>query len=679
MGEHEGSASINSGKGNAEPSRSSVERFESALRAIESAPPFSKVQWVTRLLDSSRRLMREPAGVEYVSSIAPRIAASGIFADTDWNSPELLQPGMAPETLAGGDPGLVALELLSDLRLLAVVEGRDSAPGLSEEHARHHLTEVLALNLDYVFGRETETARAQGPLFPVICNVMRFIAESVGRDQLLERLVQEIWRLLRQRPVKVESIRAMITQVSVYCYDPETNVVPVPGAESLISALYGPTSACRTDPGVAEYEAFLPNMDDNQLQQEASTFARTMHDTGLVSPYHATFIRFLLAHRQGVIPQALGLSSTGIDGYLSYRSLVLELIDRMVFPETCQCIYGLACLLERGGLYPSSIAPSLWRQTKLILHEENRKLLANAFGESRPPEVYLLAGVISVLGQPLGIGQGNNPTCQSARAISLWAYSDPDYLLQLIAWAARDNEIVMHFEGERITSRDLPAGVAEVVHPDLDPVSLVLVPHLDRIYGQMGRMIDDEGEDPHRRINPEFHGWRVGRGFCIAVDVVSGNLKDYRDFVRRFYGSYHPFYNGGQPVIHPQPVGVAITDSFAAFVGWHAITILRCSLDQKGTMRVYFYNPNNDSGQDWGNGVKVSTEGNGELYGESSLPVAQFASRLYLFHFDPLEQGAPERVPDEEIESVVAMGVESWAAEKGGAQELAAHPGRTGS
>lgn len=669
---------MNPGNDTIQPSATAVERFEAALEAMESAPPFSKFQRVTRLLDSARRLMREPSGLAYLSSVVPRIAASGIFGDTDWETPELLQPTMAPETLASGDSGLVALELLSDLRLLAVAEGRDTVPGVSAEQARHHLTEVLALNLDYVFGRETEAARQHGTLFAAISNTMAYIAESIGRDQLLEKLIQEIWRLLRQRPIKVDRIRAMITQVSLYYYDPETSMTPVPGAESLISALYGPTAACRNDPGVAAYEALLPNMDDNQLQQEASTFARTMHDTGLVSPYHASFVRFLLTNRQGVIPSALGLSSTGIDGYLSYRSLVLELIDRTVYPETCQCIYGLACLLERGGLYNPSIAPSLWRQTKLALHEETRALITGVFGDSLPPEVFLLAGVISVLGQPLGIGQGNNPTCQSARAISLWAYSDPDYLLQLIAWAARDNEIVMHFEGARVTSRDLPPGVALAVHPDLDPVSLVLVPHLDRIYAQMGRLIEDETEDPHRRINPEFHGWRVGRGFCIAVDVTSGNLQDYRNFIRRFYGSYHPFYNGGQPVIHPQPVGVAITDSFAAFVGWHAITILRCSLDQKGVMRVYFYNPNNDSGQDWGNGVIVSTEGNGELYGESSLPVGEFASRLYLFHFDPLEEGSPDRVPQEEVESVVAMGVNSWASEKGGGQELAAHPGTPG-
>ncbi len=643
---------------------SAIERFETALRAMENAPRFSKFQHTTRVLDSARRLLCQPNGVQYLADHASRFAPAGLFLDTDWERPELLLPALAPHTLASGDPGLVTLELLSDLRMLAVADHREATPGFSSELARHHLTEVLALNLDYVFRRETEVSRERGPVFEAICNAMVFIAEDIGREQLLEKLVQEIWRLLRQRPVKVDHIRAMITQVSLYYADPDSGHGPVHGAESLISALYGPTPSCRRDPGVDAYESMLASMDDPHLQQEASTFARTMHDTGLASPYHATFLRFLHARHQGLIPQALGLSSTGTDGYLTYRSLVLELIERAVFPETCQCIYGLSCLLERGTLYNPSIAPSLWRQSKLELHQDTKDHLRWTYGDTRPAEVFLLAGVISVLGSPLGIGQGNNPTCQSARAISLWAYSDPDYLLQLITWAARDREIVMHFEGQRISSKDLPLGMAEVVAPDLDPLSHVLVPHLDRIYAEMGRLADEAGIDPHWRINPEFHGWRVGRGFAIAVDVATGFLENYSDFIRSFYGSYHPYYNGGQPVVHPQPVGLAVTDSAATFVGWHAITLLRCSIDQTGEMRVYFYNPNNDSGQDWGDGVIVSTEGTGEVYGESSLPFEQFASRLYLFHFDPLEQGHPERVPDEDIDRVIQQGITSWASEK---------------
>ena len=83
-----------------------------------------------------------------------------------------------------------------------------------------------------------------------------------------------------------------------------------------------------------------------------------------------------------------------------------------------------------------------------------------------------------------------------------------------------------------------------------------------------------------------------------------------------------------------------------------------------GVMRVYFFNPNNDSGQDWGDGVVVGTAGNGERAGEGSLPFDQFASRLYIFHTDPLENGEPEKIPAEDIETIVGYIERSWGAER---------------
>jgi hypothetical protein len=165
-------------------------------------------------------------------------------------------------------------------------------------------------------------------------------------------------------------------------------------------------------------------------------------------------------------------------------------------------------------------------------------------------------------------------------------------------------------------------------------------------------------------VNPEFHGWSCGRGFSINVDVATGNLIELETFLRHFYGSYHPYYNGGQPLIHPQPAGIAVTDDTSRFIGWHAITILRVDLDPENVMRVYFYNPNNDSGQDWGDDIQVSTAGHSERYGEASLPFEQFASRLYIFHYDPLEPGKPALVSTEELQRVTQRIHVSWGADR---------------
>jgi hypothetical protein len=88
------------------------------------------------------------------------------------------------------------------------------------------------------------------------------------------------------------------------------------------------------------------------------------------------------------------------------------------------------------------------------------------------------------------------------------------------------------------------------------------------------------------------------------------------------------------------------------------------ALDQEEVMRAYFYNPNNDSGQDWGHGVVVSTHGHGERSGEASLPFRELASRLYIFHYDRAVSPLPGAVPDEEVEAVCAMARESWAADR---------------
>jgi len=117
-------------------------------------------------------------------------------------------------------------------------------------------------------------------------------------------------------------------------------------------------------------------------------------------------------------------------------------------------------------------------------------------------------------------------------------------------------------------------------------------------------------------------------------------------------------------LIHPQPAGIAATDRAGRFVGWYAITILRAALDPEGQMRAYFYNPNNDSGQDWGDGVLVSTSGCGERFGEGSLPFEEFASRLYIFHFDPLERGELADVDQEERQRVVERIYRSWGASR---------------
>ncbi|MHC5260674.1 hypothetical protein ACYSUO_22560 [Streptomyces sp. UC4497] len=642
-----------------------VASLDDAIQAMAETRDFGKHTKLRRLLEALRRVLVQPGGAAAVQARAQALEEAGLFQGTDWATPEILIPALVGPGLHSGDADTVVMEATSELRMLAVARGDFAHPTLPAEDARQFLSQVLGANLELLFNVPSEAERIQqGRTAQLVRDLFRHLADEIGYDTVLDKLVDEIWRILRQRPIQVEAAQALITRISIYRNDPDValGVSSGQGIDRLISSLFGTTEACREDPGLDVFRSRLEAMDAVGLQYEATGFARAMHDTGLVSPYHAELLRFLLSESEHLylVGEALGLSDTGRNCLMRYSQLVHRLIEVAVHPQTAQCVYGLALLLDRGILYEPPVVPALWRQLALELSPVAHERLTTVFGDTPGPRARLVAGVLSVLGLPLGVGQGDNPTCQSARALSMWAYNDPDYLLQVVVWAARDDEILMHFEGQPISSKDSGAGVASTLPTDLDPVSLLVVPHLDRIYAEMGRRCVDRPGDPHRWVNPEFHGWWTARGFHINVDVATGNLVELDEFLRQFHASYHPFYNGEQPLIHPQPAGVAVTDSAARYVGWHAITILRVAPDPQDVMRVYFYNPNNDSGQDWGDGVVVSTAGNGERFGEGSLPFDQFASRLYIFHADPLEHGEPERVPAEDVARIIGYIERSW-------------------
>ncbi|WP_404345283.1 hypothetical protein [Vreelandella venusta] len=641
-----------------------LSKFDDAVRLLSQAPAFSKPAKLPRVFDTARRVLMQAGGCAALEARAADFESAGIFAGSDWETPQYLIPTLTTYSLKSADANVVVIEALSELRLLAVAKGDYPHTLISQEQAHHYLTQVMAINLWLLFNAPSEAEReTQGRLANISRQLFQHLAERIGYEYVIDQLIDEIWRILKQRPIQVDAIKQMITQIALCQANPDIDLgASGHGADRLVSSLYGPTQACREDPGIDVYRARLERMDNATLQAESTGFARAMHDTGLVSPYHAVLLRYLLEEGDHLLSEALGLSSTGRDCLLCYRELVHALIRSGVYPATAQAVYGLALLLERGILYQPPVAPAMWRQLNLQLSEWAEDRLTLAYGDVASPRARLIEGVLCMLGLPLGVGQGNNPTCQSARALSMWAYNDPDYLLQMVTWAARDDEIIMHFEGQPISSNESVSGVAAHLPMDLDPVSLIVVPHLDRIYAEMGRRCIGREGDPHRWVNPEFHGWWSGRGFSINVDVATGKLCEVDTFIRHFYASYHPYYNGNQPLIHPQPAGIAVTDSAARFIGWHAITILRASLDPNDVMRVYFYNPNNDSGQDWGDGVKVSTSGNGERFGEASLPFEQFTSRLYIYHYDPLERGELATVTDEELKRVEGFLHRSWGA-----------------
>ncbi len=650
------------------PTPGPVLDFVRTLDALDQSRPFAKGVHQTRLLAQTTKAMALPDGVSALYEHAARFDEAGVFAGSDWEHAANLQPSLVRGALTGGG-ATASLDALSQLRMLAVAVGDAERDDLTAAAARSFLDDTVARNIDLLFPESTEARRESGgPALDRAQRLFEFVADRLGSGGIIRSLVDECERVLLQRPIVVHRVEAMLATAETAlalqadgaddAADPDTTL---DRARALIAARRGPTDRSRRHPEPAAYEAALRELDHESLAEEARTIGDSMDSTGLVSAAHATLLRFVAVHSSALLPDALALDSIGRASLAEHPVLVGDLIARAVAPETARCIHGLSRLLNRGILFFQPVPPGLHRLLVIDVDDTVAdQLHAQAPTSDLDANALLLAATMSVIGQPRGVDQGNNPTCQAARGISLWSQNDVGFLLDLIASAARDGEVVMPFEGDAIRSSELTFGLAGELDPELDAVSLVLTPHLDKIYMEMSRRTIGRGEDGHRWVNPEFHGWWVHRDFASAVEAGTGNIQHFDEFVRLFHATYHPVHNGDRDVVYAQPCGVASTDPNGAFVGWHAVSIQRVAQDPDGGWRVYFFNPNRDKGQAWGPDMQTSTHGRGELEGESSLPFEQFAMRLYVFHYSSAEMGDPATVPADVVERVRAGVAASW-------------------
>jgi hypothetical protein len=139
------------------------------------------------------------------------------------------------------------------------------------------------------------------------------------------------------------------------------------------------------------------------------------------------------------------------------------------------------------------------------------------------------------------------------------------------------------------------------------------------------------------------------------------SIREFDDFIRTFYASFHPEYNGDNRLVYPVPLGIFITSSQGEFLGFHAISLLRVHQDPFNVWRAYFFNPNSEGRQDWGQGINPTVFENGEKPGESSLPFYQLAARIYAFHYNSIGiQDTKDHVPKEEIQRVRQLATSSW-------------------
>lgn len=638
--------------------RRRADRFDAALKRLDAASALLRPQAQQEVQTAAAALLESAAGLETLAERAPRFDAAGLFEGTPWEDPLRLQPRLVAGGLLG-DPPYPTMEALNLLRMLGVATGKASGDGIEPREAVVFLERVIALNLDFLFPRETEATRdrnrrreeAAGRLFTLLLDRLP------GAD-FLDLVIQEIDEICAQRRIWTGPVRKMIRLASRLPGAPEHDDERL---HRFVEAILGPSPMSRRFRAARDYRGAITEVDDDVLDEECRSMAESLRGTGLACPQHAVLLRHVARNDPGRLGEALGLDATGRQELGRHTERVTDLVAAAIHPGTAQTAYGLARLLERGLLSEDPAAKGLLALAELPLHAdvERRLLATREADDALSANAILLSGAIRTLGQPLGIGQGRNPTCQAARGISLWAQHRPDYLLDILHSAARDDDVHVYFGDGELHSKDLTGGVAWRIDPALDPLSLVLVPHLDRLYDEMMRRVAHLGGDGHRWVNPGLYGRTVPSGFATCFDTATWQVREHPAFLRRFYATHHPALRRA-PLRYPNPVGILVTTVHADLLGLHAVTIQRVDADPDGEVRVYFYNPNDEGRQDWGQGIRPSIRGHGEREGECSLPFEAFASRLYAFHYDPFQEGDAFAAPDDALERIGRLARESW-------------------
>ncbi|GAA5031423.1 hypothetical protein GCM10011506_20800 [Marivirga lumbricoides] len=643
---------------------SSSQKLKELIQELLESTPLTRQDKAHRLMGQVDVLTDSVEGIAIVYKSIGELSEAGIFEESPWADPSKLVGGLVNGTLKSGHPNST-IELLSELRLLSIAKGDYKTNLINAKEAENFIQEVIVSNLEFVFNEPVEETRLimSEHELKKVHNLFNFLSGHIHLDDVKGTLAEELTLICEQRPVVTEKQRKIIALVKEKIeLNPERE-----GDKKLLSfqrCIYRPTDNT-ANKSVTEYQALLEKLNNTELYVEAQEMGQSMLEYGLVSQYHAVLLKFLIENEHfQTVPVALGLTPVGETRWNELTDYLSDLILKTIHIYNAQCIYGLAKMLENGTIAREAVRSGLSNLSTIKINSQvEERILKSTKNPHQAVSArqYLMGALFRILGQPLGVGQGNNPTCQSARGISMWSQHAPAKLINMVQTAAVTNDLSFRFEGQEIKASVTGQGLVQNLDYNLDAVSVTLVPMLDRIYNEMMVRASGRAEDPHKWVNPALYGQWIQIGFASAYDYFSNAIVDFDGFVRVFYAMCHPDFNGGHRLIYPNPVGIFITSSKGDMLGFHAVSLLRVDKDPGGKFRAYFLNPNNEGRQDWGQGIKPSVFGNGEVHGESSLPLHEFAARTYAFHFNDLEaENMVDNIPAAEVEKVKKLAKESW-------------------
>lgn len=639
--------------------------FDQSFQELKEATSLTRKNKAQRLASQVELLSRTKRGITYLFDQIEDLTEADFFADTPWKDPSKLVPSLVKGTLRAGGT-TTSYEIISDLRMLAIAQKKISVESITPADAQKYLEEVIVNNLEFVFDELTEESREMMSKNDVVKvqNLFDFLISHTGFDSVKDRLAEEISQICAQRPVVTRKVRRLIHLVN-YKVDLSPGTEADKQLQFYIDAVYHPSARSATCSTPEEYQKWIQDLGQDELYEEAEEMAHYMKETGLCTSFMSVLFLHGLKHDPAIIPKLLGLSENGKAEWLSYQETITRLMKNIAGIHVYQCLYGLSRMLEKNLFSRRAVRSGLnnLRLANIHPHAETRimKSVVKPHTDVSAKQ-YLMSSIIRILGQPLGVGQGNNATCQSARGISMWSQHAPAKLINMVITVATQNNLYYRFENHELESIKLGKGLVDKLDYNLDAVSVILVPHLDKVYNEMMRLASGRTDDPHKWVNPAMYGQWIQLGFASCYNYQLQSIHDYKGFLRIFFAAFHKEYNNGRKMVYPNPVGIFITTNKGAMVGFHAVSLLRVKWDEHSQeVRAYFLNPNNEGRQDWGQGIQPTVYGHGEKPGESSLPFYQFAARIYAYHFNKLEvKQRISGVPEEEIERVDKMARESW-------------------
>ncbi|HKK78423.1 MAG TPA: hypothetical protein VJ933_02295, partial [Phaeodactylibacter sp.] len=302
------------------------DRFAHSLAAFQDAPDFSKKEKRTRLISQLDLLSRSADGMALIYEHLPTLEKAGLFRVTVWEDPRRLIPGLVRGTLLSGSP-TSTLEVINELRLLSVQQNRLDLPGFSAEDAERYLQRVLVATFEMAFedfeqeGWERYPKGELKKIYLLFDHLKRYL----DFDALKPFLLEEIEVIVAHRPIVVTRIKQML-QVVHDRIDLDTEFEVDRKLSYYVKVLYEPTELAKRHSGVEAYTKALQQLKPNDLLAECQALGKCMIDTGLVSDYHLTLLKYVERQQPDLIPEVLSLDSHGQADFERHGDFVRHLI-----------------------------------------------------------------------------------------------------------------------------------------------------------------------------------------------------------------------------------------------------------------------------------------------------------------------------------------------------------------